>query len=148
MSGIDAYKHHDVIKRKHFPRKWPFVRGIHRWPVNSPNRVQWRGALVFSLICALTNGWVYNRDAGGLRQYRAHYDVNVMNLRAVYMMVDGTVCSWEQTICNHSYTCLYLIFLLILLSLATMKSHCVFDRITHNPNVYSITSSPLIHNKI
>ena len=28
--------HDDVIKWKHFPRYWPFVRGIHRSPVNSP----------------------------------------------------------------------------------------------------------------
>ena len=45
--------HDDVIKWKHFPRYWPFVRGIHRWPVNSPHKGQWRGALIFSLICAL-----------------------------------------------------------------------------------------------
>ena len=25
-------KHDDVIKWKHFPRYWPFVWGIHRWP--------------------------------------------------------------------------------------------------------------------
>ena len=46
--------HDDVIKWKHFPRCWPFVRGIHRSsPVNSPHKGQWRGALMFSLICAL-----------------------------------------------------------------------------------------------
>ena len=33
----------DVIKWKHFPRYWLFVRGIHRWPVNSPHKGQWRG---------------------------------------------------------------------------------------------------------
>ena len=27
--------HDDVIKWKHFPRYWPFVRGIHRSPMNS-----------------------------------------------------------------------------------------------------------------
>ena len=32
--------HDDVIKWKHFPRYWPFVRGIHRWPVNSPHKGQ------------------------------------------------------------------------------------------------------------
>ena len=26
----DAVQHDDVIKWKHFPRNWPFVRGIHR----------------------------------------------------------------------------------------------------------------------
>ena len=35
--------HDDVIKWKHFPRYWPFVRGIHRSPVNSPHKSQWRG---------------------------------------------------------------------------------------------------------
>ena len=76
--------HDDVIKWKHFPRYWPFVRGIHRsrWiqpvPVNSPYNGQWRGALMFSLICAWINDWVNNREAGDLRRHRGHYDVNVM----------------------------------------------------------------------
>ena len=71
--------HDDVIKWKHFPRYWPFVRGIHRYPVNSPHKGQWRGALMFSLFCVWINGWVNNRKAGDLRRYRAHYDVTVMH---------------------------------------------------------------------
>ena len=47
--------HDDVIKWNHFPRYWPFVRGIYRSPVNSPHKGQWRGALMFSLICAWIN---------------------------------------------------------------------------------------------
>ena len=39
---------------------------------------QWRGALMFSLICARTNRWVNNREAGDLRRHQAHYDVKVM----------------------------------------------------------------------
>ena len=70
--------HDDVIKWKHFPRYWPFVRGIHRSPVNSPHKGQWRRALMFSLICVWINGWVNNREAGDLRRYRLHYDVIVM----------------------------------------------------------------------
>ena len=70
--------HDDVIKWKHFPRYWPFVREIHRSPVNCPHKGQWRGALQFSLICVWINGWVNNREAGDLRRYRAHYDVIVM----------------------------------------------------------------------
>ena len=70
----------DVIKWKHFPRYWPFVQGIHRSPVNSPHKGQWRGALVFSLIAAWIDGWVNNREAGDLRRYRAYYEVTVMCL--------------------------------------------------------------------
>ena len=70
--------HDDVIKWKHLSRYWTFVRGIHRSPVNSPHKGQWRGALLFSLICAWINGWVNNREAGVLRRHLAHYDVTVM----------------------------------------------------------------------
>ena len=48
-------------------------------PVNSPHKGQWRGALIFSLICVWINGWVNNREAGDLRCYRVHYDVSVMH---------------------------------------------------------------------
>ena len=68
----------DVIKWKHFPRNWPFVRGIHRSPVNSPHKGQWRGALMFSLIGVWINDWVNNRETGDLRRQRGHYDVIVM----------------------------------------------------------------------
>ena len=60
-------RHDDVIKWKHSPRPWPFVRGIHRSPVNSPHKGQGRGALMFSLICAWINGWVNNRKAPIMR---------------------------------------------------------------------------------
>ena len=70
--------HDDVIKWKHFSRHWPFVRGIHRSLANFPHKGQWRGALMFSLICVWINDWVNNREAGDLRRYRAHYDVIAM----------------------------------------------------------------------
>ena len=62
-----------------FPRYWPFVRGIHQSPVNSPHKGQWHRALMFSLICAWMNGWVNNREAVDLRRQHAHYDVTVMD---------------------------------------------------------------------
>ena len=85
--------HDDVIKWKHFPRYWPFVRGIHRSPVNSSHKVQWRWALMFSLICARINGWVNNREAGDLRHHQAHCDVIVMHcwnvIRSSQQSFDG-----------------------------------------------------------
>ena len=63
---------------KHFPRYWPFVRGIHRSPVHSPHKGQWRGALKFSLICAWIKDWINNGEAGNLRRHLAHYDVIIM----------------------------------------------------------------------
>ena len=68
----------DVIKWKHFPRHWPFVWGVHRSPVNSPHKGQWRGALMFSLISVRINSWENNGETGDLRRHRGHYDVIVM----------------------------------------------------------------------
>ena len=79
--------HDDVIKWKHFPRYWPFVRGIHRPPTITMHNcgvtiivalLSWRGALVFSLISASINDSVNEREAGDLRRHHAHYDVTKM----------------------------------------------------------------------
>ena len=70
----------DVIKWKYLPRYCPFVRGIHRSPVNSPHKGQWRGALMFSLIWAWTN---------------AHYDVTV--LQSIKCDTNGF---WEAPRCR------------------------------------------------
>ena len=91
--------HYDVIKWTHFPRYWPFVRGM-----NSPHKGQWRGALMFSFICAWTNGWANNREAGDLRRYRAHYDPAIMNIGIgeVDMFVNDRTCSvknWDNSPC-------------------------------------------------
>ena len=72
----------DVIKWKHFPCYCPFVRGIHRSPVNSPHKGQRREALVFS---------------GDLRRRRTHFDVTVMYLlepRPRVAMMPIFFCYW------------------------------------------------------
>ena len=58
-TSLERKSHHMMTSSnlwKHFQRYWPFVRGIHRSPVNSPHKGQWRGALMFSLICTRSNG--------------------------------------------------------------------------------------------
>ena len=77
-AGVLSWWRHQLEKN---PRYWPFVWGIHRAPVNSPHTGQWRGALVFSLICAWINDWVNNGEAGDLVLHRAHCDVTVMCYR-------------------------------------------------------------------
>ena len=73
--------HDDIIKWKHFPRNWPFVRGIHRSRWIPHTKASDAGLWCFCLICVWINGWVNNREAGDLRRYRGHYDVIVMFLR-------------------------------------------------------------------
>ena len=83
---------YNVIKWKHFPRYRPFVRGIHRSPVNSPHKGQWLGALMF-FICARINGWVNNCEAGDLRRHRVHYDVIVMIIKCIGAFVCPLISS-------------------------------------------------------
>ena len=80
----------DVIKWKHFARYWPFVRGIHRSPVNSPHKGQWCGALTFSLIYAWLNGWVNNREVGDLGRH-----CNAMNIY-IYIYIYMHMFPWQH----------------------------------------------------
>ena len=94
--------YYDVMKWKYFPRHWPFVRGIHRSPVNSPHKGQWRGALTFYLICVWINDWVNNREAGDLRPYRVHYDVIVKILIFINIFLVSAPDLFSQNII-HQY---------------------------------------------
>ena len=66
-----------------------------RSQVNSPQKGQWRGALMFSLICTRINGWVNNGEAGDLRRHRTHYDAIVM-----YLSVLVIRSVWSVTECK------------------------------------------------
>ena len=83
----------NVLTIRHWPRHtwWrnqmetfvtllAFVNGILGSPMDSHHKGQWRGALIFSLICAWINGWVSNRDDGDLKRHRARYGVTELNL--------------------------------------------------------------------
>ena len=89
--------HDNVIKWKHSPSNWSFVRGIHRPPVNSSHKAQWRAALVFSLIWVWINDRVNNREAGDLRRYRAHYDVSVMLCLGIFHQANDDRCVRKLT---------------------------------------------------
>ena len=74
------WKHHGCNMMMSSDRNIFHVTGLlcgvnHRW---IPREGKWRGPLVFSLICAWTNGWVNNREVGDLRRHRVHYDVTLM----------------------------------------------------------------------
>ena len=110
IAGVDMAVtpslNHDDVKWKQFQRYWTFVSGFHRSPVDFPHKGQWRRALMFSLICAWTNGWAYNRDAGDLRRHRAHYGATVMNEaeRGHSGFRSSVVYLWTQSR-NRSHVC-------------------------------------------
>ena len=76
-----------------------------------PHKGQSRGALMFSLICAWTSGWVNNRDAGDLRRHHVHYDVTVMlTPPATVKPWQHDALSWSKQYCiahhwNHDIGC-------------------------------------------
>ena len=57
---------------------------------DSPQKGQWHGALMCSLIYAWTNNWAINRDAGDLRRHYTHYDVTVIICEM------ATIWSWGR----------------------------------------------------
>ena len=143
LSKMSMYQlYDDVIKWKHFPRYWPFVRGIHRSPVNSPHKGQWRGALMLSLICAWMNGCVNNSAAGDLRRHRSHYDVPVIyNISPKWHLsqasANGKVCAslprrrltlWYTVIWRIKLQTVWAVYLLVFVwnSCASLTSYPAF----------------------
>ena len=80
-------------------------RGIHRWPVNSPHKGQWRGALMFSLICALNKrlskqswGWWFETPSCSLwRQCNVMHpkDVLVGLSRTEKVLINNRLLWWS-----------------------------------------------------
>ena len=60
------------------------------WGESVPHKGQWRGALMFSLICDWTNVWANNGDTDDLGRHRAHHDVIVMK-SFKYILIISTV---------------------------------------------------------
>ena len=141
-----GWSHDDVIKWKHFPLYWPFVRGIHRSLVNSPHKGQWRGALMFSLICAWINGWVNNGEAGDLRRNWAHYGVTVMVLtrhsrphsihhdpRDSSVVVTGSLCLGDGSVDRHVPLLHLMSSLSVMFDLCVQKDNMGLIKRTINP---------------
>ena len=66
------------------------MTGIHRWPMDSPHKGQWRGALMFFVYLRLTkrlNKQSRCRRRRWIGTHGAHYDVTTMNMMEV---VDNT----------------------------------------------------------
>ena len=134
--GMEFVAHDDVIKWKHFPHYWPFVRGNSPFtgsPVNSPHKGQWRGALIFSLICGWINGWVNEREAGYLRCRPAHYDVTVMK---------KPHCHWISVVMSSFYPRIVLAYRYCrCLLLSVCVCGCVILFLCVNPELVRLKSS-------
>ena len=67
MINSSWVSHDDVIKWGHFPRYCPFVWRIHRAPVNSPHKVQWRGVFLDRRLnkwsCKQPWGWWFETQS-------------------------------------------------------------------------------------
>ena len=87
--------HDDVIKWGHFPRYCPFVREIHRSPVKSPHKGQWRGALMVFFVLRLNKrlskqswGWWFETPLRSLWRHcieslwRFTYTINAYSCRS------------------------------------------------------------------
>ena len=103
-------------------------------PVNSPHKGQWRGALMFSLICARINEWVSKREAGDLRRYRRHYDVNLM-----FVWVN---CA-PSTVTAHYVYDEQVAVSITWLSIAAGNDYCILIFHQRTTNVLRIRSMPI-----
>ena len=101
--------HDDVIKWEHFPRSWPFVRGIHRWPVNSPHKASDAelGCFLWSTYKRLSKqsrGWWFETPLCPSWRHRNDHKVPVMQSFGVFSVRrlnkqsnTHSSCRWFET---------------------------------------------------
>ena len=98
---IFSIGHDDVIKWKHFPRYWPFVRGIHRFTVNSPQRPVTRSFDVFfdlrlnKRLSKQSWGWWFETPSRSLWRHCnvMHHPCVLSTLYAVDVILLGLYCN-------------------------------------------------------
>ena len=92
LKHTNSASYDDVIKWKHFPRYWPFVREStgHRWiPLTKASDAELR---CFLWSAPQQMVWVNNKDAGELWRNRSHYYVTVLNsIRNINAMLAGNL---------------------------------------------------------
>ena len=83
IHGRSIFKcHHDITKWKHVPRYCPFVRGIHRSPVNSPHKATITQAFDVPLLLVWTICWTNTWLIGNSRRHDGYLTgVAIMGLR-------------------------------------------------------------------
>ena len=91
----------------------PLCGGIHRWLVNSPHKGQWRGALVFPLIC----GWANNCAAGDLRRHCVDYAVSVMRWLCRQCNDSSEIATQNFIISRWKYNLIIIIIIIIIIML-------------------------------
>ena len=79
-----------------------FMKTSSNGHIYSPHKGQWRGVLMFSLVCAWINCWVNNDEAGDLRRYRGYYDVSVMTPQCDWLLLPELVRLWVPE-ASHSH---------------------------------------------
>ena len=84
-------RHDDVIKWKHFPRYWPFVRGIHRWPMDSPHKASdaERWCLFYRRLNKWLSkqswGWWFETPSRSLWRHRNGFAIVVVRLSIIFL---------------------------------------------------------------
>ena len=89
-NGLSSSRCQVIIWTKHFLCYWLFVRGIHRAPVDSPNKGPVTRSFVVSLMLAWTNCWANTQMAG----YLGRHDTHVTSLQWPIPVFRMVLFSW------------------------------------------------------
>ena len=85
LISVSVFYHYDATQWKRFLRHGPFVREIHRSPLDSPHKGPVTWTLMFPLMLAETNCWINHRVAGDSGRHDAHFDVIFMPDRCLQL---------------------------------------------------------------
>ena len=139
--GVIMTSHDDVIKGNIF-----CITGSLCGPlVNSPHKDQQHGALMFPFICAWTNTWANNGNAGDLKCHHAHYYVTVMSCFKIlktdttWLVFYGFIIYFVFWMQDHAMLDHWLGFLNLLFdNIFVMEIYDIMNYLLHSSNLVCI----------
>ena len=88
-TGVNQGYHEDVVSWKRFPHYWPFVRGIHRWPVNSPRKGPVMRIVDAYFVVIVENFWTNHRVVGNTMKNNMSLDIHVQTNASLTCWLTG-----------------------------------------------------------
>ena len=134
--------HDNVIKWKHFPRYWPFVRGIHRSPVISPHKrpVTRRFDVFFDLrlnklLSKQSWGWWFKTLSRTLRRHSYGHPSLV---EIICRVKDRAHLSTFKIFIFEKFSCfIVLVVFLVIVQSSELVSVWFCEKMTFFPNFFS-----------
>ena len=153
-NGTQTLLHYDnVIKWKHFPHYWPFVRVFHRSPMNSPNKGRWCffDLRLYKRLRKQFRWWFETSSRSLWRRYYDNYiirngrwiaDAITCPRPSLWTILHCAFCSTETSLCRFDWGYTYIVTSPHIVTPLKSPVSCTWQLLQLQPQITYLSTSP------